>query len=323
VRGWPAVTLANPFVSVTVLPDKGADIYTFIDLESGTDVLFKTPWGLQPPGSPPRPGSGEFGFLQNYEGGWQELFPNTFLPCRYEGREIPLHGEVATLPWEVRIDREDDEEIRVSFLVACRQMPLSLTRTMRLSRSQPTLMIDETVENLSDGGVSFVWGHHPTLGAPFLEAGCRIDCGQCSVVTPKDLFEPATASIEAGQRGNWPLLRRINSGYVDLREITGPDASTHDHAYLTDFQNGWIEVLNPRLGLTFSLEWDPEVFKWLVNWRPFGGSRVPPLDGIYAMGIEPWVASSNLAAAIDAGNALTVGPRGIFRTSLKATLRVV
>jgi hypothetical protein len=41
VNGWRAVRLATDAVEVTVLPDKGADIYAFTDLASGVDPLFR------------------------------------------------------------------------------------------------------------------------------------------------------------------------------------------------------------------------------------------------------------------------------------------
>ena len=69
VRGWRAVHLTSDVLEVTVLPDKGADIYALTDLASGIDPLLRTPWGLQPPGTPPRPGSSGMAFLENYEGG--------------------------------------------------------------------------------------------------------------------------------------------------------------------------------------------------------------------------------------------------------------
>jgi hypothetical protein len=81
LNGWRALTLTSDKLEVTVLPDKGADIYALADLESGIDPLFKAPWGLQPPGSPPREGSAGEKFLENYEGSWQELFPNTNDAC--------------------------------------------------------------------------------------------------------------------------------------------------------------------------------------------------------------------------------------------------
>ena len=98
VHGWPAVHLTSDLLEVTVLPGKGADIYALTDLGSGIDPLFKAPWGLQPPGSPPRDGSEGAAFLENYEGGWQELFPNTNDPASYRGiSPVPRRGRHAAV----------------------------------------------------------------------------------------------------------------------------------------------------------------------------------------------------------------------------------
>ena len=96
VAGWESVVLQNDLLRVTVLPGKGADIHELVDLESGIDALFKAPWGLQPPGGEPREGSDGVEFLENYQGGWQELLPNVNDACTYDGAQIPFHGEVAT-----------------------------------------------------------------------------------------------------------------------------------------------------------------------------------------------------------------------------------
>ena len=53
VAGWESVVLETSELRVSVLPEKGADIYELVDVRTGTDVLFKGPWGLQPPSSPP------------------------------------------------------------------------------------------------------------------------------------------------------------------------------------------------------------------------------------------------------------------------------
>ena len=132
VHGWPAVHLTSDLLEVTVLPGKGADIYALTDLGSGLDPLFKAPWGLQPPGSPPRDGSEGAAFLENYEGGWQELFPNTNDPASYRGISLPFHGEVATLPWSWSVAADDFGETAVRFTVECRLTPFRLERTMRL-----------------------------------------------------------------------------------------------------------------------------------------------------------------------------------------------
>jgi len=320
VNGWLAITLANAIIEVTIVPDKGADIFSFVDVSSGIDVLGKTPWGLRPPGSAPRAGSADAQFLHNYEGAWQELFPNIFTPCIYNGKQIPLHGEVATLPWTMRVEQSDDDKVRIALNVRCQQVPLTLTRRMSLSAHSPELVIHETVQNISESRTPFVWGHHPLLGAPFLEEGCRINTGRCTVHTI-DPYEPSTATLAPGRRSIWPNAPRIDGSIADLRKVSGPSAGIHDHVYLTDFERGWIEVENPRLGLAFGLEWDPAVFPWLINWRPFGGSHLPPLEGIYGVAIEPRTTRLNLTAAVEGGDALWLAGGGELSTSLKAILR--
>src|SRR5690349_10367242 len=94
INGYEALWLENDQLQVAVLPDKGADIYALVHRPSGRDVLMRTPAGLQPPGPEP-----QRTFLERYEGAWQELFPNVGDACEYRGARLPMHGEVALLPW--------------------------------------------------------------------------------------------------------------------------------------------------------------------------------------------------------------------------------
>jgi hypothetical protein len=160
VAGWRTLVLENDLMQAVLLPDKGADLYRLIHKPSGLDVLYQSHWGLQPPGSQPREGSGEIEFQWNYEGGWQELFPNAHHACIYRGRAIPFHGEVATLGWDYAVVRDTAEEVAVLFTVRCRQTPFRLKRRMRLKRSQATLYFEETIYNESARPAHFVWGHH-------------------------------------------------------------------------------------------------------------------------------------------------------------------
>jgi Domain of unknown function (DUF4432) len=321
IAGWRALTLANAKIAVTVLPDKGADIFSFIDVASGTDVLMKTPWGLQPPGSAPRPSSGADRFLHNYEGGWQELFPNTGPACTHGRHDLPLHGEVATLAWRERVEREDLQEVCVALEVRCRMLPLSLTRKMSVSEGGSALMLRETVHNLSDRLIRFTWGHHPVVGSPFLEAGCRLSVGGWAVHTPDVPFDAANVSYAAGQNEIWPEIRGIDGSAIDLSVIPGPEANTHDHASITDLDLGWIAIANPRLRLVFSIEWDPHIFRWINNWRPFGGSHRAPLEDIYGLGLEPWVTRGNLTEALATQSALELAGGDTLDTWLRADLR--
>ncbi len=319
VAGWRALVLENDLLRVVLLPDKGADLYRLIHKPSGVDVLYQSHWGLQPAGAPPRADSGDREYMWNYERGWQELFPSANHACTYRGRAMPFHGEVATLSWESAVLRDTAEEVAVVFSVRCRQTPFRVERRMSLRRGQATLYFDETITNESDAPAHFVWGQHCVVGAPFLEAGCRLETPARELFTAPELNE-YTARLEPDQHATWPLARLRAGGSVDLRPVPGPEAHTHDVVFLTDLSGGWVAVSNPRLNLTFRLHWDPSVFKWLIVWQPYGGCEAMPLTGVYALGIEPWTARRNLEGALADGEALELAGGASFSASLQATL---
>jgi hypothetical protein len=317
--GWESVTLENGRLAVTVLPAKGADIYAIVDTASGIDLLFKAPWGLQPPGSPPREGSDGAPFLENYEGGWQELLPNAGDPCAHRGRELPFHGEVATAAWAWEATERSPDGVAARFAVDCPITPLRLERRMRLAAGSSALELAETVTNLGDSPEQFVWGHHCVLGAPLVAAGARLRAPARTVITIPEVWEE-TAQLAPGQRSLWPYARLRGGGDVDLSEIPGPDHGSHDDVYLCDLEAGWVEVVNDSLGLGFRLDWDASVFRWIISWQPYGGAHAMPLAGTYALGIEPWVTGGNLAQAVADGTALELPPGGSLHTVITATI---
>ena len=315
VGGWRAVTAATGHLSLTVLPERGAEVHALVDRASGVDVLFHAPWGLAPPGAPPREGSDGHAFLASYAGGWQELFPSCNDPCTYRGREIGFHGEVAAIPW--RVEPEGDRALRCA--IDCRTAPFRLERRMELAADAARLTVDERIVNTGDEDWACTWGHHLVLGAPLIAAGARFEPAARTLVTIPEMWED-TARLEPGQRTSWPHGRLRAGGTVDLRDLPGPEAGSHDDTYLTDLDAGTLRVANPALGRALRLDWDPAVFRWIIAWMPFGGAHAMPLAGAYALGTEPWVAQGSLAEAAAAGAALTVPAGGTLETTLTITM---
>ena len=310
IQGWRSVVLAGERLEVVVLPERGAEIHVLRDQRTGVDVLFHAPWGLSPPGAPPRGGADGHGFLERYAGGWQELFPSAGDPTTYDGAEIPFHGEVALLPWDVEPDGED-----LRCRVRCERTPFDLERRMRLE--EDALVLTETVVNRGEAAAAFTWGHHCVVGPPFLEAGCRLDAPVRTVTTIAELWED-TARLTPGQRTPWPYGRLRTGGRVDLRDVPGPEAGAHDDVYLEGVAEGYVAVANPRLDLAFRLEFDPAVFRWLISWQAYGGAEALPLAGSYALGIEPWTTRLPLGDAAAAGEAQVLAPGEAFSTELRA-----
>jgi hypothetical protein len=91
--------------------------------------------------------------------------------------------------------------------------------------------------------------------------------------------------------------------------------------FLTDPAGGWVEAGNSALGLGFRLDWDPEVFRWIISWQPFGGARAMPLRGAYGLGIEPWATGGNLEQAVTDGTALCLAGQARLETRLTATIQ--
>jgi hypothetical protein len=317
--GWHALTLGNGRIDVTVLPARGCEIYEFRDRSTGVDVLFKSPWGLQPPGAAARAGSDGLEFLHNYGGGWQELLPSCNDACSYRGAELPFHGEVAVSPWDVLIGAQSEEELELVCRVRCSLTPFALERRMRIERGSASLTLHERVENLSQEPHHLVWGHHCVVGAPFLEAGCRLHAHGGTVVTLPEAWED-TARLARAQREPWPNALLADGGRADLREIPGPDCGSHDDVFLTDLAEGSVAVENPRLGRTFRLAFDSSLFRWLCMWQPYGGAHELPLAGSYALGIEPWVSNGNLEQAVAAGEAIELAGGAVLETILTATI---
>jgi hypothetical protein len=314
--GWRSVVLESDELRVVVLPDKGAEIHRLIHRESNVDVLFHGPWGLQPPGAPPLEGSGEDEFMWNYAGGWQELFPSVNEACTYRGRRIPFHGEVATLPWEY--EPLSDSEVR--FTTRCRETTFELERTLRVDDGTSKLEIESVATNVGDEPAHFVWGQHCVVGAPLLEEGCRLELPARTIVTRPELWEPETAALVPGQREAWPNALLREGGTTDLREIPGPERRSHDDMYIGDLEETWLAVTNPRLGLTFRLEWEPAELAWVILWQAYGGADAAPLTGSYALGVEPWTSRLNLEDAVAAGEAIELAPGGRLATRFAASV---
>jgi Domain of unknown function (DUF4432) len=123
-----------------------------------------------------------------------------------------------------------------------------------------------------------------------------------------------------GQLEAWPNALLRAGGTTDLREIPGPERRSHDDIYIGDLEETWLAVTNPRLGLTFRLEWEPAELAWVILWQAYGGADAPPLTGSYALGVEPWTSRLNLEDAVASGEAIELAPRDRFVTRFAASV---
>ena len=91
-HGVRCVRMSNNLISIDVLPDKGADIYALVHKATGIDVMWKSPTGLRGPHEGRFSPDSQVAWLEQYEGGWQEIAPNGGDPGVYKGVELSFHG---------------------------------------------------------------------------------------------------------------------------------------------------------------------------------------------------------------------------------------
>ncbi len=287
-QGMRTLILENDLLKVGILVDKGTDIYQFIYKPTGTEYMWRSRQGVRDPRFfiptiPTKLGA----FLDYYEGGWQDLFPNADEPCVYKGAEIGVHGEICLMPWDYEVLLDNDHEIAVHFSVSTYRTPFRIDKIMRLKAGRPTLQIEETVTNEGREQIDFMWGQHPALGGTFLDEDCIISLPKCRVRSDKFLGSDLSR-IAPDQDVEWPFITCKDNKTIDLRRVPSKTADCNDRVFIYDYSEGWYAITNKREKIGFAMRWEKSTFPYLLYWQSFGGWYGYPFYGTaYTMALEP------------------------------------
>jgi hypothetical protein len=145
--------LNNGEVEVAVVPELGAKIISLRNLRTGREWLWHPVGGL-------KLFKNQIGddFFTSPLVGIDECLP-TITPCSWQGRQIPDHGEVWRVPWQV-----DAEALRSGTLkssVTLKVSPFKLIRTIELRGNVVHLRYELINRSLKEE--SFIWAIHPLL----------------------------------------------------------------------------------------------------------------------------------------------------------------
>jgi hypothetical protein len=286
--GVRAMRMANPFMSVDVLPDKGADICSIVHRASGVDVMWQSPLGLRALDAGWSSPDSQTAWLEHYEGGWQEILPHTGAPETYKGVELSFHGESTLLPWRVEIVKGAGDEIVADFSVRLFRSPFELRRRMVMNASSKCVRLIERVTNLAGEPMDFVWGHHPAYGAPFLSEHLRLFTNARAVYTDPG-YDSAHCAVVPGVTTAWPHARGKDGSMVDISRFTAQTERNFFMAYLNDFDGPpWYALVNAPLKVGVGVAWTPGAFRHLWFWQEMRASTGFPFYGrTYTMALEP------------------------------------
>ena len=290
-RGRRCVSLENETLRAVICLDKGGDILELLHKPTDTEMLHQAPAGVSRPGDTQSSPLAAGAFRDEFPGGWYVMLPNGPAPCQHRGAEYGQHGEATFLGWDVAIDMDRADRISILMHTRLRRTPLVIERRVTLERGRATLMIEEQITSEAAHQIEVLWGHHPTFGAPLIEAGTRIDL-------------PVSADMP-------PALGVIPEDGVTLHDFTRFDA----------LAEGWFALSNDRRGAGVALRWDEQLFPTLGLWRMLGGEGDYPWYGARRMvALEPACDLPSLAEAATRGTAIILAPGQTIAMRIEATL---
>jgi hypothetical protein len=293
-RGLKTVVIENEQIRVTVLADKGADVYEFIHKSTDTDFMWRTPWGVRDPRKfIPSTGWPDGIWQDVYEGGWQTLAPTGGPPQTYAGAEIGQHSEATTMPWDVQILEDSPERVSARFWVRTYRTPFYIEKTLSIEKDSPVLTVDEAIVNEANEESDAVWGQHIALGPPFLSENCRLDVPGAKFLVPGE-GEADTRRLQSDQSGVWPNAIAPDGRAVDLHDLPPKDDGVQDYMVLHELDEGWYAMTNPDRQVGFAFVFPTDTFEYLWYWQVFGGgSGYPWYKRTYNVGLEPFSSLAN------------------------------
>jgi hypothetical protein len=319
--------LENEYLRISVLIDKGTDIFEFLYKPKDIDFMWLSPWGIKStskfvPTIPAREGS----FMDYYEGGWQEILPNFgFGTNYYTGIEEGLHGEICLNPWDYQVLEDNPSEVSIKFSVRTYRTPFFLEKILTLKKDDPKLYISEKLKNEGYSTVDFMWTHHPTFGGRFLDNSTVIDVPENKI---KMIFKPENQGgfkeIE-DPKIMWPKIKGYSGAEIDFSKsptIIDSKSESTDELGLGDLKDGWYAVTNLNEKVGFGMKWDNKVFPYIWVWRMYGkGFDTAPWFGrVQCMALEicSGISADSLKGAVENRTAKQLEPQQSIQTSFTA-----
>lgn len=274
-KGLNAIRMMDEDIQVIILPEWGSKIASIYDKEKQREWLHHNQnfaYNL------PKYGSD---YVGEYDiGGFDECFPNVaegeypLLP--WQGVPLPDHGEVWSLPWEVKII-DDIVSLRVKGF----RLPYILEKTCKLIGNKG-LKITYKLENLSEFDLPFIWSSHPLLD---IQPGMKLDIPAERVGYDNGNLLDA----HSGETLDWPVHQGI-----DLQDILPREIQKAAKLYAAGLTEGIVGLTDSASNSRFEMNFDPGLITHVGLWLNYGGwSGKAGLPGYYNIGLEPCIGGAD------------------------------
>ncbi len=324
-RGLKTVVLENQLLRVSVIADKGADIFELVHKPSDTDFMWRTPWSVRNQALwVPSTGWGEGIFHDLYIGGWNTIAPTGGFQQDYMGAEIGQHNETNMMPWDAQIVEDSVDRVSAKFSVKAVRTPFWIEKSVMLESDSPIVTVEDTVINQAEEPAPVQWGQHVALGEPFLTPNCILDIPGADFIVPAPEGDlPPGSRLNPDQVGQWPAATAPDGSEVDLASFLPKSDRLVDYLSFNNLSDGWYAVTNPDRGVGIGIVWDKDLFRYLWYWQVFGGhSGYPWYKRTYNVGLEPFTSmpSGIPEPGSQESTSLMFAPGEVRTTTVKAVI---
>ncbi len=286
---------------VQMLPNLGGKITSVKD-GNGREYLSRSP-------RPYRARNYGLKFAEDTEfDGLDECFP-TVSPCvipsgPFKGVEIPDHGELCQIPWEVT-----SEMAQHSMEAQGVRLPYLFRRTILLNVIDTSVIFNYRVLNLGDQPIPYIYAFHPLFEG---RDNMRLD-----IPDETPVLVPFSSGDFLGKPGS--VMR-----FGDLKD--GAGLPFKDNVFKKNSGRFWKFVAGPlKVGQTalhfkegdgVALEWDRDVLPYLAVWCTEGG-----VMNLHHIGLEPTTGpDDDLSVAMNRGTARSLPARAAQTWSIRLRL---
>ena len=272
LSGLRTLLLENDLIRITILLDRGGNIYEYVLKSENCDFLFH-----HPRVKPNPPVLGTAGGIDNWWfGGIDEILPTAF-PSTYRGEEYPVEGELWAQKYSCEILKQSADEVEAYLSTHTTISPFKVEKWIKLVAGEPRLRIRTRITNTGYRDFHFLWGYHSTFA---VTPDHRIDmpAGKMLVedLVPESRFQPGTVY-------NWPMAIDKSGQKVDVSRPLEPSAFIDEYHYTTELKEGWYAVTDSKEKRGIGMSFPRETLSRIHLWLNYGFFRGCYAIGLYAM----------------------------------------
>ncbi len=317
-RGMRTLILETKLAKISVLLDKGSDIFEAIYKPLDIDVIWHSPNGYKSPATHvERISRQEDEFADNYGGGWNDVFPNYGFASSNLGTKFGSHGESSLLPWSFTSVKSMDDRVIAQLDFRCIRYPLRAQKTLTLEGSK--LVVSEDLINIGEQEIQFAWAQHIAYGEPFVSQDLQVDIPGIRAISHD--YAMSHERIKSNVEFDWPIAPGIDGRKVDLSKIPDRDQRVQEDFPITELRAPEYKLYNPKLDLGVALCWN-SAFQYLWYWLNWGILDYPYFGRGRTLALEPssTTKTTGLADQIANGTALRLRAGGKLHGEIEMKL---